>query len=1006
VVEDRADRALPETPDRVIPDAPSAALADVFAHVLGEVLGASRVSVDAHVFDDLGADSMVMARFCARVRKRGDLPAVSMRDVYLHPTVGALAASLLASHPDTAPAPARGAGPYGVESAFADVLGEVLGVERIPVEAHVFDELGADSMVMARFCARVRKRADLPTVAMKDVYLHPTIRRLARSVANPAPASAASSPLLTPSLPPSVPSPSDGIGATEGVPAAGGPVAYVVCAAVQLLVFLGYCLAVGVISADGYVWILAGRGLTDIYLRAVAFNGALFVGMCLLPIAAKWVLVGRWKSRQIRIWSLAYVRFWVVKTLIRSNPLALLFAGTPAYVLYLRALGAHIGRGVVIFSRTVPVCTDLLTIGDGSLVYKEAFLLCYRAYGGVIQTGSVTLGRDVLIGERCVLDIETTVEDDAQLGHASALYSGQVVGRGERWHGCPAEPTRLDYATVPAATCGARRRTGFCVLKLVQVVFLGLPLAEGAMAVLVTRVPALARLMGPDMDTVLSPQLAVDALVLSSVFFVGGLILGLLFVFTVPRALNRFLEPGRVYPLYGFHHVVLRLITRITNRRFFMYLFGDSALIVHYLRYLGYDLGRIVQTGSNFGMAVAHDNPHLSSIGSGTMVADGLSIMNAEFSSTSFRIGRVSIGADNFLGNHIAYPPGGRTGDNCLLATKVMIPLDGPVREGVGLLGSPCFEIPRSVERDNRFAHLRTPDELRHHLAAKNRYDLRTIGVFLFARWLNVFLLTSLGLAALDLYGVFAHLAVGGFLALSVLSNVAYGVLVERLFTAFRPLQPRSCSIYDPYFWWHERFWKVPPDTYLKIFDGTPFKNLIWRLLGVRVGRRVFDDGGYVTERTLAQLGDGCTLNPGSEVQCHSQEDGAFKCDRIVIGAGCTLGVGAMVHYGVTLGDGAVVAAHAFLMKGAEVPPYERWGGNPAARMEDDPYRPSAAGGVGVEVLDQLRTLDDEIRALVSESGRTMNGVPLDDVLLAQLVLSAYRRSWRQKLAEPPQKVR
>ena len=29
-----------------------------------------------------------------------------------------------------------------------------------------------------------------------------------------------------------------------------------------------------------------------------------------------------------------------------------------------------------------------------------------------------------------------------------------------------------------------------------------------------------------------------------------------------------------------------------------------------------------------------------------------------------------------------------------------MIPIDGPVRENVGLLGSPAFEIPRMVNRD------------------------------------------------------------------------------------------------------------------------------------------------------------------------------------------------------------------------------------------------------------------------------------------------------------------
>ena len=54
------------------------------------------MSADRHFFDDLGADSLVMAHFCARVRKRADLPSVSMKDVYRHPTINALAAARLA----------------------------------------------------------------------------------------------------------------------------------------------------------------------------------------------------------------------------------------------------------------------------------------------------------------------------------------------------------------------------------------------------------------------------------------------------------------------------------------------------------------------------------------------------------------------------------------------------------------------------------------------------------------------------------------------------------------------------------------------------------------------------------------------------------------------------------------------------------------------------------------------------------------------------------------------
>ena len=131
-----------------------------------------RVSVDSNFFDDLGADSMVMARFCARVRKRPDLPAVSIKDIYQHPTIKSLSAAVA----DTTPMP--------VERVFADMLAEVMQVERVSVDSNFFDDLGADSMVMARFCARVRKRPDLPAVSIKDIYQHSTIASLAKALSD------------------------------------------------------------------------------------------------------------------------------------------------------------------------------------------------------------------------------------------------------------------------------------------------------------------------------------------------------------------------------------------------------------------------------------------------------------------------------------------------------------------------------------------------------------------------------------------------------------------------------------------------------------------------------------------------------------------------------------------------------------------------------------------------------------------------------------------------------
>ena len=79
---------------------PKSSTESIFADVLAEVMQVERVSVDSNFFDDLGADSMVMARFCARVRKRPDLPAVSIKDIYQHPTIKSLSAAARRHHAD------------------------------------------------------------------------------------------------------------------------------------------------------------------------------------------------------------------------------------------------------------------------------------------------------------------------------------------------------------------------------------------------------------------------------------------------------------------------------------------------------------------------------------------------------------------------------------------------------------------------------------------------------------------------------------------------------------------------------------------------------------------------------------------------------------------------------------------------------------------------------------------------------------------------------------------
>lgn len=826
--------------------------------------------------------------------------------------------------PPSTPSPNAGGQEYvapanETEEQLSLALAQVLHVEKVSTRANFFTDLGANSLLLAYFCSVTRKNTDLPPLAMRDAYQNPTIEKLAAVLEN---SSAATLPAAYPE--------------TMDVRLASTR-QFVTTGVLQALIFLAYTYALTVLAVTGYHWAAAATDAIKVWERSLIFTVAMFVALSVIPIALKWVLVGRWKEMEIPVWSLAYVRFWFVRVLISSNPLRM-FAGTPLFNVYLRALGAKIGHDVAIFSTTVPLCSDLLTIGDGTVIRKDCVFKGYRAQRGIIQVGPVTLGKNVWVGEQTVIDIYTEMGDNSQLGHSSSLHRGQTVPANETWHGSPGRRCDSNYKSVDPARVTMRRKITYS--------FWVVCLSIAGFGSLVT---FLIALFLPDYfaSGLLWNETGgfyADLIIISFGLTVGGIVTGLVAVGVVPRLLYLFLTPGKVYPLYGFHYALHRTVTRLTNIPFFANLTGDSSLILYYLSYLGYHQPNPVQTGSNFGPAVKHDTPYAVTVGSGTMVSDGLSMITAEVSNTSFRIAPSTIGAKNFLGNAITYPPEGKTGENCLFGTMTMVPIDGPIREGVGLLGSPPFEIPRSVQRDSAFDEMKTAEQLKLRLPAKNRHNGLTMALFLLLRWFEVFV--SLWFASV----VLTHFEEVGALAVMI-GTLAVGVALEALTIAIERitqirhrLVPTFCSIYDVYFWEHERFWKFIGGAALGLFSGTPFKSIILRLLGVRVGKRLFDDGCAIPEKTIVTIGDDVTLNSGSIFQCHSMEDGAFKLEPISIGSRVTIGVGAFVHYGVTMQDGSELKADSFLMKGSDVPEDGLFGGNPAQELSTRGLRNAVAG--------------------------------------------------------------
>jgi non-ribosomal peptide synthetase-like protein len=111
---------------------------------------------------------------------------------------------------------------------------------------------------------------------------------------------------------------------------------------------------------------------------------------------------------------------------------------------------------------------------------------------------------------------------------------------------------------------------------------------------------------------------------------------------------------------------------------------------------------------------------------------------------------------------------------------------------------------------------------------------------------------------------------------------------------------------------------------------GTPFLPWYFRLLGARIGRRVYMETTDLTEFDLVEIGDGADLNADCTIQTHLFEDRVMKMSGVVIGRECCVGGGSLVLYDTCMKPGAMLGDLSLLMKGETLPPQTGWEGIPA----------------------------------------------------------------------------
>ncbi|MER6314976.1 Pls/PosA family non-ribosomal peptide synthetase [Streptomyces sp. NPDC001581] len=209
-------------------------------------------------------------------------------------------------------------------------------------------------------------------------------------------------------------------------------------------VFCSAALAVLTVAALCALSTATGLGIWGTALLSGAVLLAAGVAACAVSVAAKWLLVGRHRTGEHPLWSAFVWRNELADTFVEVLAVPWLAGsvpGTPLLALWLRALGARVGRGVWCESYWLPE-TDLVVLGDAVSVNRGCVLQTHLFHDRILRTDTVVLREGATLGPGGIVLPGSTVGARSTLGPASLVMAGESVPADTRWLGNPIEAWR------------------------------------------------------------------------------------------------------------------------------------------------------------------------------------------------------------------------------------------------------------------------------------------------------------------------------------------------------------------------------------------------------------------------------------------------------------------------------------------------------------------------------------------------------------------------------------
>jgi non-ribosomal peptide synthetase-like protein len=657
----------------------------------------------------------------------------------------------------------------------------------------------------------------------------------------------------------------------------------------------------------------------------------ILVGTFPVAIAGKWLAAGRLKAGRYPLWGVTYFRWWLANKFCEL-PDVFLLSGTPWMPIYLRALGARIGRNVMIETITLGA-PELLTIEDGVSLGTFVNLENARVEGGMLVIGPVHLQRDSVVDSYAVLENDTRLGEGARLGGQSALAAGRQIPAGEMWEGAPAQPVNHPQEKLPP------RPQLWFGWRWAQALVFGATAIGVSVLFFLPTFPAFMLIDWVDANTwdIFDSDLhPIFAFGLFFLLAIPASALFLLVTILVTAALQRLL-PRQAAGISSVHSFAFwrRKFTGLILDQSLRGLHGIYASVYApmWLRLLGVKVGGNAEVSTAEGMI-----PELLALGGDSFIADGAMLGDEEQRGGWMILKPTKIGSRSFIGNGAYVPNGATVPDDVLIGVQTRTPENAQLKSGQTWIGSPAVLLPDRERLTGYPESLTFRPSWRRRLARGFIEGLRIVlplALVIATGYLIVVLVMPL--AEDNGWGmkVANALAIAGCL---------YGLASFLLVVALKWIligryRPCARAMWTPFVWISEAvtnlYESLAVPNLLDFLRGTPMLPWALRLLGAKIGGGVCLNTTDLTEFDCVRIGDGAELNAWCGPQTHLFEDRVMKIGMVEIGARTTIGARSTILYDTHVGDGVNLGPLTLVAKGERLPAATRWEGSPAAPVDE-----------------------------------------------------------------------